>query len=246
MREPHSRPRPFWHWRRRRGQLDAEIDDELNLHLELRVEELGRQGLPRDSARRRALREFGDLEFTRQYCRRQGQMKEMHTHRALAAEEIGQDLRISFRSLVRAPVMTLTIVATVGLGLGTTTAIFAAVEAAFLRPLPYSDPSRLVRIYTDAPPNRFRFSVADYLALDAQQTHFERVAAYTDRPMTFTDGTIAERVSARVVTPAYFALLGINPTLGPGFAERNGQPGSPPAVMLSHAFWQQRLGGKRT
>ena len=63
--------------------------------------------------------------------------------------------------------------------------------------------------------------------------------------MTFTDGTIAERVSARVVTPAYFALLGINPTLGRGFAERNGQPGSPPAVIVSHGFWQQRLGGRK-
>ena len=66
--------------------------------------------------------------------------------------------------------------ATVGLGIGATTVIFAAVNAALLQPLPYAEPARLVRIYTDAPPNKFRFSVADYLALQAQQTQFEQVA----------------------------------------------------------------------
>jgi putative ABC transport system permease protein len=245
MRDPHRGKRPFWHWRRRRDQLAAEIDDELRLHLDLRVEELVRQGLPPEAARREALQQFGDLEYTRRYCRRQDGMKETHTRRGFAVEEVAQDLRISLRSLLRAPVMTLTILTTVGLGIGATTAMFAAVDAAILRPLPYKDPAQLVRIYTDAPPNKFRFSVADYLALEAQQTHFERVAAYTDRPLTFTDGTVAERVWVREVTPAYFALLGIGPVLGRGFSEGDGQPGRPPLVVLSHAFWQRRLGARR-
>src|SRR5438034_3678140 len=110
-----------------------------------------------------------------------------------------QDLRICLRGLVRAPIMTLTIVATVGLGIGATTVIFSAVNAARLRPLPYADPGRLVRIYTDTPPFKFRFSVADYLALQAEQTRFERIAGYTDRAMTFSDGTQAERVRGRQV-----------------------------------------------
>ena len=172
-------------------------------------------------------------------------MKATNTQRGLALEELAQDLRISLRSLRRVPVMTLTILFTVGLGIGATTAIFAAIDAAILSPLPYKEPDRLVRIYTDAPPNKFRFSVADYLALEAQQTHFDQVAAYTDRPMTFTDGTVAERVWARDVTPSYFALLGIGPVLGRGFAARDGEAGRPPAVVLSHAFWQRRLGARR-
>jgi predicted permease len=245
MGDRHTRRRPFWHWQRRRDQLDAEIDDELALHLDLRVAELEREGLPPDVARREALRQFGDLEYTRRYCRLQDQKKETHARRGLTVEEVMQDLRISLRSLLRAPVMTLTILATVGLGMGATTAIFAALDAALLRPLPYRDPERLVRIYTDAPPNKFRLSVADYLALEAQQTQFERVAAYTDRPMTFTDGTVAELVWGREVTPAYFTLLGISPVLGRGFGERDGQPGGPPAVVVSHGFWQRRLGAGR-
>src|SRR5205809_1099549 len=110
------------------------------------------------------------------------------------------DLRICFRSLLRAPMMTLTIVATVGLGVGATTVIFSAVYAALLRPLPYADPGRLVRTYTDSPPYKFRFSLADYLALQAQQTHFEQIAGYTDRTMAFSDGTVAERLPGKAVS----------------------------------------------
>ena len=162
------------------------------------------------------------------------------------ARDLLQDIRISLRGLLRAPMMTLTIVVTVGLGIGATTVIFGAIHAALLRPLPYADPARLVRIYTDAPPNKFRFSVADYLALQAQQTHFEQIAGYTGRPMSFSDGTQAERLRGRQVSWTYFGMLGVRPAVGRDFAEGDGRPGSPPAVIVSHGFWQQRLGGRRT
>jgi putative ABC transport system permease protein len=162
----------------------------------------------------------------------------------MTLDELAQDIRICFRSLLRAPMMTLTIVATVGLGIGATTVTFSAVHAALLRPLPYSDPEQLVRIYTDAPPNKFRFSVVDYMALQAQQTHFTQIAGYTERAMAFSDGTVAERLRGRAVSWTYFALLGISPAIGRSFTETDGRPGSPPAVIVSHAFWQQRLGGR--
>jgi len=128
--------------------------------------------------------------------------------------------------------MTMTIVATVGLGIGATTVIFGAVNAALLRPLPYADPDRLVRIYTDAPPNRFRFSVADYLALQTQQTQFDQIAGYTDRAMAFSDGTVAERLRGRVVSWTYFALLGIRP-------QRKEQP---PCRLARQRDWRVHLG----
>ena len=90
--------------------------------------------------------------------------------RALLFQDFVQDLRIGVRSLLRAPVLTLTIIVTVGLGLGATAAIFSAVNAALLRPLPYAEPDSLVRIYTDTPPFKFRFSAVDYLAFTEQQT----------------------------------------------------------------------------
>jgi predicted permease len=159
-------------------------------------------------------------------------------------QDFAQDVRISLRSLRRVPVLTLTIMATVGLGIGATTATFSAVNAVLLRPLPYAEPDRLVRIYTDAPPFKFRFSVADYLALQAQQTHFEQIAAYTDRAMTFSDGDVAALLRGRVASWTYFALLGIKPAIGRDFTELDGRPGSPPALIVSHGFWRQHLGGR--
>jgi hypothetical protein len=161
--------------------VKTEVDEELAFHLDLRVEELKTAGLLPDAARREALLRFGDLEATRRYCRLQARGKETRMQRGLVLGDLAQDLRIGLRGLLRSSVMTITIVTTVGLGIGATTVMFSAVNAALLRPLPYADPGQLVRIYTDAPPNKFRFSVADYLALDAQQTCFARIAAYTGR-----------------------------------------------------------------
>ena len=224
--------------------MEAEVDEELNLHLELRVEELRARGMSIVAARREALSQFGDLQSTRRYCRRQDHEKEQRMQTGLMLEDLMQDLRICLRGLLRAPTMTMMIVATVGLGLGATTVIFSAVNAALLRPLPYADPGQLVRIYTDAPPNRFRFSVADYLALQAQQKHFEQIAGYTDRDMAFSDGNVAERLRGKVVSWTYFALLGVRPAIGRDFTESDGRPGGPPAVIVSHGFWQRRLGGR--
>jgi putative ABC transport system permease protein len=158
-------------------------------------------------------------------------------------QDLLQDLRVTLRGLARAPMMTVTIVVTVGLGIGATTVIFSAIHAALLRPLPYKDPNRLVRIYTDAPPNKFRFSVADYLALQAEQTHFEQLAGYTDRAMSFSDGNVAERLRGKIVSWTYFRLLGQALANGRDFEEVDSRPGNPLAVIVSRGFWQRRLGG---
>jgi len=141
--------RPFWYLRRR--GIRSDVDEELNLHLDLRIAELVAEGQSPEEARRLALQQFGDLEATRRYCRRQDEARENALQRSLLYQEILQDLRIGIRSLFRVPLLSATIVATVGLGLGATAAIFSAVNAAILRPLPYADPDRLVRIFTDAP-----------------------------------------------------------------------------------------------
>ena len=235
----------FWYLRRRPEAVRDEVDEELRVHLEMRIEELRASGLSPDEARREAMRQFGDIEGTRRYCRRQDLEKENRVQRLLFVQDLAQDVRIGLRNLLRVPVLTLTVVVTVGLGIGATTAIFAAVNAALLQPLPYKDPDQLVRIYTDAPPNNSPFSVADYLALDAQQTHFAQIAGYRRRAMAFSNGTIAERLTGREVTWTYFRLLGITPAIGRDFTEQDGRPGSPRAVVISHGLWERRLGSRR-
>lgn len=236
--------KPFWYLRRGSGTVRNDVDEEIRVHLEMRVQELRAEGLSLDEARREALRRFGDLEGARRYCRRQDEQKEADVQRGLMLQDLMQDIRISLRTLLRVPVLTLTVILTVGLGIGATTVIFSAIYAALLRPLPYADPDRLVWIYTDAPPFQFRFSVADYLALDAQQTQFEGIAGFTNRTVAFSDGNAAELLSGRQVSWTYFGLLGIRPALGRDFTEVDARPGRPPAVIVSHGFWQRRLGGR--
>src|SRR5262245_23614467 len=129
------------------------------------------------------------------------------------------DLRIALRGLTRVPGLALTIVLSVGLGIGAATAIFAVIDAALLRPLPYKNPEQLVRVYNDSPAFTFPFSVADYEGLAARQTTFSRVAAFANRPMTYTDGATAERLPGRQVTATYFDTLGIAPALGRNFLD---------------------------
>jgi putative ABC transport system permease protein len=234
----------FWYLRRRPEAIQSDIDEELRLHLEMRAEELIARGMTPTEARREAVRQFGDLAGTREYCRQQDQQKDMRMRRRLLVEDLVQDLRIGLRGLLRAPLTTAIIILTVGLGIGATTAIFAAIDAAYLSPLPYADPDRLVRIYTEAPPNKFPFSVADYLAFTAQQTSFDRTAGYSTRPMAFTDDQLAERLTGKIVTWGYFGVLGIRPAIGRDFTEADGKPGAPPTAIVSSPFWKDRLHGR--
>jgi predicted permease len=187
---------------------------------------------------------FGDLEATRKYCRQQDEKRENVMERALLFQDFMQDLRIGVRSLLRAPVLTLTIIVSVGLGLGATATIFSAVSAAILHPLPYSEPENLVRIYTEAPPFKFRFSAVDYLAFTEQQRRFERHATFTDRAVSFVNGETAELLRTRVVSWGFFSVLGIRPMIGRDFNDQDGSAGSPQVAIAAHAFWQQRLGAR--
>ncbi len=159
-------------------------------------------------------------------------------------EDAVQDVRIAVRALGRAPMVGGVILLSVGLGIGATATVFSAVNGALLRPLPYASAGRLVRIYTDSPPNRFPLSVADYQALAAQQTRFQQVAAYASNAATFSDGASSERVKGRSVSPGYFQVLGIQPILGHTFGPDDGRQGGPRLVIVSHAFWQRWCGGR--
>jgi putative ABC transport system permease protein len=113
-----------------------------------------------------------------------------------------------------------------------------------LQPLPYAQPERVYRLYTDTPPFKFRFSLVDYFALREQQTQFDKVAVYTQRAVSFSDGVVAERLQAKVVSAGYLSLLGINPAAGRDFTDADNQVGQPPVVVLSNGFWQRRFGGR--
>jgi putative ABC transport system permease protein len=156
--------------------------------------------------------------------------------------QIARDLRHSTRSLLRTPGLATTIVLTVGLGLGATTAMVSVIHAVVLSPLPYRDADRLVIVRNQYGDNLFGLSVADYQALDAQQTSFTAVAASQQLSVTVGVNGVVERQRARVVTPSYFRLLGLTPIAGRLLDLPDAHAGGR-AVVLTAPYWRTRFGG---
>jgi predicted permease len=156
-----------------------------------------------------------------------------------------RSLAQSARALGRTPLLTGAILVTVGLGIGGCTTIFSLVDALYLRPLPYPDADQVMAIFTDAPPNRFPFSAADWQALKAQQTSFRDMGAYgrTQRTLLTPDG--AALLSTLEVTPGLLDVWGVRPLQGRLAAEADGTPDAPPTVLVTLGFAQRSLGAGR-
>jgi len=161
-------------------------------------------------------------------------------------ENLLKDLRFGVRTLLRQPAFTAVAVVSLALGVGINTTIFSVVNAVLLRPLPIHEPERLVEIYTStvAEYPYLTTSYPDYLDVRDQASALSITAAHgTVRGILTRDGR-SELVSGEVVTDDYFELLGIQPALGREFLpEENRTEGTHPVVVVSHGFWQRRLGG---
>ena len=155
--------------------------------------------------------------------------------------DLWRDISYSIRSLARTPALTATIILTVGLGLGATTGMFSVVRSVVLAPLPYADPGSLFWLYTDNPPYRFRFSVVDYRALEADHPAFTAVAAYQSSAVTLTEGGNSERVTAKSVTGSYFPLMQQVPLRGRLLTPEDDKHGDRIAVLTA-AYWTRRFG----
>ncbi len=155
-----------------------------------------------------------------------------------------QDLRFAVRQLRKNPGFTFTAVVIFALGIGASTAIFAFVDAALVRPLPYRDPSRLVALYERIPlGDRYHLSDYDYLEWKRLNRSLSSLDAYRPDSFEFTTAAIPEAVSGARVSDGFFHTLGVVPFLGrdfrPGEDEKNAQP----VVILSYETWQKRFAG---
>jgi predicted permease len=156
-----------------------------------------------------------------------------------------QDFRFAIRQLRKNPVFATTAILTLTLGLCATVAIFAFVDAAMIRPLPYANPSRLVGVFekvTMFP--RSNLSYADYLDWKRLNTVFSSLSAYRGLGLTLTTPAGAQRAAGARVSADFFRTLGVAPVLGRDFVSGEDQPNAPRSVILSYAAWQTRYGGK--
>jgi putative ABC transport system permease protein len=158
------------------------------------------------------------------------------------------DVRLALRTLALKPGFALALVLTLGLGIGANTTIFTLVHAILLRPFPYPDPERLVRVHTTA--SRLHdtlreASVFDFQDWRRQNRSFDDLASYwsIDNTLSADRGGPAQSVRMTFATPELFAVLGIGPALGRVFTPAEDVIGGPVnQVVLSHALWESRFG----
>ena len=155
-----------------------------------------------------------------------------------------QDIRYALRTLRRQPVFTLVAVLTLALGIGANTAIFSLLYQILLRPLPYSDPDRLVFVwnsYALMGLPQASVSIPDYLDRRTQAPAIEDAALFTARVATLAAEGRPEQLRALLVTPSFFSTLGRQPFLGRGFVEDDARPDADRFVILTHAVWRSRF-----
>src|SRR5712691_1073536 len=155
---------------------------------------------------------------------------------------IWQDIRFAVRMLAKNWSVTAIIVVVLALGIGANTAIFSVVNAALLRPLPYTDPDRLVRLSEDSPQvPQMSISYPNFLDWRQQNKVFERIAAMQFRSLNLTGKDEPERLAGRGVSAEFFDVLGVKPALGRSFAAEEDRPGANPVCVISHGLWQRRF-----
>jgi predicted permease len=229
----------------RRRQIDADLDDELRQYVEAATEEHVRAGRDEREARRRALAAVGSTAAVKDRVRDVGWES--------VVDSVWQDVRFAVRTLRKSPAFTAAVVATLGLGIGGTTAIFSVVNALFLQaPDGVSEPSSLRRVYIrrDAgsmqSPDGGPGFWTDYETMRASAPAFAAIGAYVPPQLvTLGLGADAAQVRATVVSHDFFETLGVRPARGRLFDAADDRPGGPPVVLISHALWQERFGAAR-
>jgi len=156
------------------------------------------------------------------------------------------DIRYAFRNLLRRPGFTIIAVVTLALGIGANTAIFSAIYALLLKPLPWPELDRVVAIWDKSPSRGYEHNevtMANYLDWQAQNQSFEQLALYNWWNVNLSGGDIPERVQGFTVTANYLDTLGVKPIMGRNFSPEENQPGKNKVAIISYNLWQRHFGG---
>src|SRR5215469_12131941 len=211
----------------RRRQFDADLDEEMRLHRELREQQQADAGSSPEEARYAVQRRFGNDLVLREESR------DMWGWDWL--ENLLQDTRFGLRMLVRNPGFAAVAVLTLALGIGANTAIFSVVDAALLRPMPYPDPGRLTLLWGNVKRVRVErrgASYPDYQDWRDQSRSFTAMAAYSGNQFALTRLGEPERIPGEFVSQPYFSLLGIGAQLGRTFTAEEDQVPQRNAVAI--------------
>jgi macrolide transport system ATP-binding/permease protein len=221
-----------------RSQVEREIDAELRSHIDMRVEDNLAAGMSLEAARRDALLRFGNSTAVKE------RVTGMDT--ALLLESVYSDVSYAFRQLIKNPGFAGTAILVLALGICASVAVFAFVDAALIKPLPYREPARLVGVFeTTVSCPLCNLSYLNFRDWKKNNLPFSSMEAWGYSTFLLRSSEGAQPARGARVTDGFFRTLGITPILGRDFYPGEDAPGKSPTVLLSYAAWKNRFGENR-
>ena len=221
----------------RRNVGDAQLDSELRFHIEELVQANIEAGMEPEEARRQAMLDFGGRELVKEEVR--------DVYRVALAETAWANLRSAMRFMRKSPVFSFTVIVTLALGIGANSAVFSALDAILLRPLPFPHSDELMKIdqYNPKVPGQGGFTATVRLEdWNRLSSTFEAIAGYYTEDDSETSGELPEKVTHAMVTRRFLQVWGVAPALGRDFTPDEERFGGPDAMLISDRFWRRRFG----
>ena len=219
----------------RKRPLDSELDSEIRFHIaELTAAKIT-DGIAPEEARRQARAEFGGLQQTKEQAR--------EVYRVAVIDRTLANLKLAFRSIRRNPTFSITVILTLALAIGANSAVFSAIDAILLRPLPFPQGDQLVNVQQFDP--KLQSSQATIAPVRLEEWNrmnstFQAITGYYLEDDSESSGTLPEKVSTAFVAPRFLQVWGIAPALGRDFTAEELHSGGPGAVLISDRFWRRR------
>ena len=245
-------PAPFPGWRRLLRlplgdrSIQRDVDDELAFHIAMREEKLRQHGLTPDAARAAARDRFGDTAGVRDECVSIDRQYAREVRLMEWLESLWSDFQYALRTFRRMPTFTIVATVTLALGIGATTAMFTLVNSILLRPLPYPDSQRIVRVIQSYPEiglDTWGLNQMNVAMYRDRATDFSAFAAYRGGSVTLQGPNGPQRIPILRVTSAFFRTIGVGPAIGRQFTADEDSPGKNTVMILSDGTWRSRFGG---
>jgi len=229
-----------------RRRIYRELAEEIQAHLDEKVEELVAEGMSRDEAMFAARREFGNVGLVEENSREVWAWP--------TVEDIFFDVRYGVRALSRSPVFTVVALLTIAIGIAANAAVFSVVNSVLLKPLNYPRAEELVALHQVAPgaegladfESGLLLSPSMYFTYSEHNQTFESLGVWISGTANVTGTAEPEQVRTVAVSDGVLQTLGVPPALGRWISQTDQVPNGPGRVMLSHGYWQRRFGGDRS
>src|SRR5229473_1506951 len=221
-----------------RHRLFNDLSEEIQEHLEEKIEELVAGGMSRKEAAAAARRDFGNVTLVQEDSREVWQWPSI--------ESFFADVRYGARMLRRSPGPTAVMVFTLALAIGATTAIFSVVYGVLLRPLPFTDANRIMAVFeVNSTGGWSHLADPNFDDFRDQNRSFQAIAKYNDNVVSVSGSSHPTRTMAAAVSPEFLKVFAVQPILGRDFTADDAKKGAGPTVLVSYGYWRQNLGSPR-